>query len=191
MCDVWYFLFFICFSLCKLFYFFFGWCTFDAFLMHFQQFYGFSLSFFYKLWKSVQFFFFPFQFHCPQPVWQHYVYSTVYFAYCYQQAENHKTKQRVFLDAHWKGCFWRWFLMLRGQLSFDCSVLDFISTGNVPCRHAGRLCLENELSFTLLIAWGDCLKMLEEREAIAVVRAAGQRRLNYIHTNRCARKRNN
>lgn len=80
--------------------------------------------------------------------------------------------------------------MLRGQLSFDCSALDFISTGNVPCRHAGRLCLENELTFSLLIARGDCLKMLEEREAIAVVRAAGQRRLNYIHTNRCARKIN-
>lgn len=66
--------------------------------------------------------------------------------------------------------------MLRGQLSFDCSALDFISTGNVPCRHAGRLCLENELTF----ARRDCLKMLEEREAIAVVRAAGKRRLNYI-----------
>lgn len=45
--------------------------------------------------------------------------------------------------------------MLRGQRSFDCSPLDFISTGNVPCRHAGRLCLENELIFTLLIVQGD------------------------------------
>lgn len=45
--------------------------------------------------------------------------------------------------------------MLRGQRSFDCSPLDFISTGNVPCRHAGRLCLENELTFTLLIVRGD------------------------------------
>ncbi len=167
----------------------------DVLLMHFSCIFNSFMAFLFPSFTNCgslsNFFFFPFQFHCPQPVWQHYVYSTVYFAYCYQQAENHKTKQRVFLDAHWKGCFWRWFLMLRGQLSFDCSVLDFISTGNVPCRHAGRLCLENELSFTLLIAWGDCLKMLEEREAIAVVRAAGQRRLNYIHTNRCARKRNN
>lgn len=122
------------------------------------------------------------------------VYCTFYIAYCYQQAKNHKTKWGCFQMLTGKGeclgCFWRWFLMLRGQWSFDCAALDFISTGNVPCRHAGRLCLQNELTFTLLIAWGDCLKMLEEREEIAVVRAAGQWRLNYIHTNRCARKIN-
>lgn len=168
--------------------------------MHLQHFYEFS--FFYKLWTSVQYFFIFFftfsfanvQFHWPQPVWQHQFTAHFILLIVTNKLKIIKKKWGCFQMLTGKGeclgCFWRWFLMLRGQWSFDCAALDFISTGNVPCRHAGRLCLQNELTFTLLIAWGDCLKMLEEREEIAVVRAAGQWRLNYIHTNRCARKIN-
>lgn len=132
-------------------FFLFGWCIFDAFLMHVQHFYRFFLSFFYKLWRSVQFFLFfffsftPFQFHWPQPVWQHYVYCTFYIAY--QQTENHKTKWGVFLDAHWKEGMFRvflemiphaersvkfWLLMLWISLTQEMSHVDML--GVYACR---------------------------------------------------------